>query len=122
MLKIRNVLVEAAMSGHAVLPSTSDPAFVSWSGILVPGTRIDGAMDRRRSERHAHTAARAASVELPPVRRSAGHSFATAPASGATLGIVGDLAAEFTGASLVKSSPAALRKCRSGQRALGSHS
>ena len=65
MLKVRDPLVEAAMSGHAGLRPTSTSASVSWSRILVTGVRIDPAVDRRRSEHRARPAAWAAPVDIP---------------------------------------------------------
>jgi hypothetical protein len=93
MLKVRDLLVEAAMSGTQSF-GYANPASVSWSEVLVTGIRIDLAVDRRRFEHRANPAAHAAPVDVPLVRRPVGHRLEPAPASGAAVGFARDLAAE----------------------------
>jgi hypothetical protein len=49
--------------------ATSNPASVSWSGILAPVVRTDLAVDHRRTENHANPAARAGPADVRSVRR-----------------------------------------------------
>jgi hypothetical protein len=80
--------------------ATSNPASVSWSGILVTGVQTDLVVDHRRSENHANPAARAGPVDARSVRCRWAAPLKLAPASGSR-----DRprpTAEFIGANLMK--------------------